>query len=51
MKMIMIHKILLSFPILYMESAETFQGIFNDPKKYKVIMEALALALYEEFNS
>ena len=36
---------------LYMESAETFQGIFNDPKKYKVIMEALALALYEEFNS
>lgn len=35
---------------LYMESSETFQGIFNDPKKYKAIMDALAVALYEEFN-
>lgn len=35
---------------LYMDSTETFAGLFSDSKKYAAIRDALALALYEEFS-
>ena len=35
---------------LYIDSTETFAGLFKDTKKYNAIKDALALALYEEFH-
>lgn len=35
---------------LYIDSTETFAGLFRDTKKYNAIKDALALALYEEFK-
>lgn len=35
---------------LYMDSTETFAGLFSDAKKYNAIKDALAMALYEEFS-
>ena len=36
---------------LYMDSTETFAGLFKDTKKYNAIKDALSFALYEEFNN
>ena len=35
---------------LYIDSTETFAGLFKDAKKYNAIRDALAMALYEEFH-
>lgn len=35
---------------LYLDSTESFAGLFRDTKKYNAIKDALALALYEEFS-